>query len=72
MSVRTLDPSALRRLGLEALVKALGPVDAARFLQQFGSGAGDYTKDRDTWLKDVSLESLLQEIEERSRPTQQT
>ena len=40
----------LRRAGIEALVKALGPVGMARFLQQFDPGRGDYTAERDRIL----------------------
>lgn len=37
----------LRHAGIDALVKALGPVGMARFLQRFGSGQGDYTAGSD-------------------------
>jgi hypothetical protein len=37
----------LRRAGIDALVRALGPVGMARFLPQFDSTYGDYTADRD-------------------------
>lgn len=40
----------LRRVGLDALVKALGPVGIARFFQQFGPGHGDYTAERQAIL----------------------
>ena len=36
----------LRRAGIDALARALGPVGMARFLQQFDSGQGDYTTER--------------------------
>jgi hypothetical protein len=36
----------LRRAGIDALVKALGPVGMARFLQQFDPGQGDCTAER--------------------------
>jgi len=36
----------LRRAGIDALAKALGPVGMARFLQQFDPGQGDYTAER--------------------------
>ena len=35
--------SDVRRAGINALQKELGPVDAVRFLQQFEPGRGDYT-----------------------------
>ena len=37
--------------GMDALLKALGPADMVRFLQMFGEGHGDYTKERRQWLK---------------------
>ena len=43
----TATPAELRRAGIDALVRALGPVGMARFLQQFEPGHGDYTAARD-------------------------
>lgn len=40
----TLDD--IRRAGVEALARALGPVGMLRFLQQFETGRGDYTAER--------------------------
>ncbi len=36
----------IRRQGMEALARELGPVGMARFLQLFENGSGDYVKDR--------------------------
>ncbi len=62
MSTQTLSPSILRKLGLEALTKALGPVGMARFLQQFETGMGDYTKERTQWLKGINVKTIIEEI----------
>jgi hypothetical protein len=43
----TATPAELRRAGIDALMRALGPVGMARFLQQFDPGHGEYTADRD-------------------------
>ncbi len=67
MSTQTLSPSAIRKLGLEALAKALGPVGMVRFLQQFESGLGDYTKERDLWLKDIDTKTIVKEIKDRRK-----
>lgn len=40
MDVETVNPNTIRKLGLEALAKALGPAGMVRFLQQFEIGAG--------------------------------
>jgi hypothetical protein len=44
------------------LVKALGPVDMARFLQQFELGSGDYTRDREEWLRGITIDGAVAEI----------
>lgn len=65
MSVQTLSPSVIRKLGIEALAKVLGPIGMARFLQQYESGIGNYTKERDDWLRDLSVRDIAKEIKER-------
>ena len=51
---------------MNALNKALGPVDMIRFLQMFDEGAGDYTKERKTWLK-KDLHEISREIKEMKK-----
>jgi len=36
----------IRKIGMDALAEALGPMDAVRFLQSFDLGRGDYTRER--------------------------
>ncbi len=36
----------IRKLGIEVLSRELGPVAMIRFLQQYETGTGDYSKDR--------------------------
>jgi hypothetical protein len=36
----------VRRIGLQALKEALGPVGLVRFIQQYENGYGDYTKEK--------------------------
>jgi len=55
----------IRKKGIEALNDALGPVGMVRFLHQFESGTGDYTKERDLWLKDHNLDSINKEIQKK-------
>jgi hypothetical protein len=61
----TATPAELRRAGIDALVRALGPVGMARFLQQFDSGHGDYTADRDRVLGSPTVDDLMDELERR-------
>jgi len=58
-------PAQIRERGIEALVKALGPVGMARFLQQFEMGSGDYTQDREEWLKGLTVDQVVGEIKRR-------
>jgi hypothetical protein len=67
MSVQTLSPSAIRKLGIEALAKVLGPVGMARFLQQYEGGMGDYTREREDWLRDLNVRDIVKEIKERRK-----
>jgi hypothetical protein len=61
----TATPAELRRAGIDALVKALGPVGMARFLQQFDLGHGDYTAERDRILGNPTVDELMDELESR-------
>ena len=67
MNVGTMTPEEIRREGLRALVERLGVVGAVRFLQLFERGKGDYTKDREKFLGDKSVEELVEEIKARRR-----
>jgi hypothetical protein len=67
MRTQETNPVILRKLGLEALCKSLGPLGMVRFLQQYETGTGDYTKERDLWLKDIDIESIAVELKERRK-----
>lgn len=62
MQMQTMSPNQLRKAGLAALAKSLGPAGMARFIQQYDVGIGDYTKDRSNWLNDMSLDEIIQDI----------
>jgi len=52
----------IRLAGLDALARELGPVGMVRFLQQFETGHGDYSKDRHLWLDDQDVETIVAKI----------
>jgi len=56
----------IRRIGIEALAEALGPLDAVRFLQSFDLGRGDYTKERSHVLG-LTLDEIFMGIEKRKK-----
>ncbi len=67
MNIQALNPMTIRKLGLDALAKALGPIGMARFLQQYEGGIGNYTKERERWLKGQKVKDIVKEIKERRK-----
>ncbi len=57
----TLDE--IRKKGYKALEEALGIVGMIRFLQQFETGSGDYTKDRKQWLDPLSIDEIVGKLD---------
>lgn len=57
-NIRNMTPEEIRTAGLQALERELGVVGAARFLQQFEKGTGDYTEERHSWLGEESIEEI--------------
>lgn len=70
MSVEIRPLSELNQQATEILVREMGIVDALRFLSQFSSGSGDYTKERKQWLDNLTLEQITSEI--RAKRKQRT
>jgi|LakMenE18May11ns_1017448.scaffolds.fasta_scaffold9796436_2 hypothetical protein len=61
----TMTSETLRKVGLDALQRELGAAGAARFLQQFTMGQGDYTADRWAWLpSEAEVEPLIAQIQQ--------
>ncbi|NOH01643.1 MAG: hypothetical protein HND47_06620 [Chloroflexi bacterium] len=66
MNTEYLTLNEIRTIGFEALLRELGPVGAIRFIQQYETGRGNYTRDRRKWLPKKSvLEIGRQIIKER-------
>ncbi|MDP2209496.1 MAG: hypothetical protein Q8K98_12115 [Bacteroidota bacterium] len=62
MNTQTLTPSKIRKAGLDALTKELGPVGMVKFLQFTETGEGDYTKERKNWLNEKSVKEIVKQI----------
>lgn len=45
-NVNLNNPMEIRRIGMEALRKVLGPAGMIKFMQQYDKGYGDYTKEK--------------------------
>jgi hypothetical protein len=59
---------------IRVLCREIGPVNTARFLNQFSAGLGNYTQERDEVLGNPSVDELLAEIRARKKngPTKAT
>ena len=62
MKANNLTLHEVRKIGLKALQKALGPSDMIRFLNDLQSGNGDYTKERHEWLDQYDVQKIVDEI----------
>jgi hypothetical protein len=62
MTTDNLTLHQIRVIGFEALVRELGPAGAIRFIQQYETGQGDYTRDRKKNLPKQSVRELGKEL----------
>lgn len=67
MNAHTMSLEEIRITGMEALARELGIVGMIRFLQQFETGYGDYSKDRHQWLDEQNMNSVIKRIQERQQ-----
>ncbi len=59
MTMKLMKNSEIKRIGTEALMKALGPIGMARYLEEYDNGGnGDYTKEK-YQQPDYSVEEIL-------------
>lgn len=65
MSHVMLEPAELRTRGFDALVDALGWVNAVHFVQQYETSRLDYTAERRGILPDWDAEQLVQRLEKQ-------
>lgn len=62
MTTEPLTLYEIRTVGFEALMRELGPAGAIRFIQQYESGSGDYTRDRKKRLPKKSVREIGKQI----------
>jgi len=62
MTTETLTLYEIRTIGFEALLRELGPAGAIRFIQQYESGHGDYTRSRRKLLPKKSVREIGRQI----------
>ncbi len=64
MAVPARPLSQINEQAIRLLVREMGAADAARFISQFTTGYGDYTKERKELFKDLTMEEVVQQIRE--------
>ena len=62
IDVFTATPAEIRRAGLAAVARALGPVGLARFLHLYDGGQSDYTAERDVLLGTSTVDELFDQL----------
>lgn len=63
MNIQAKPLSEITQKAIEVLTKEIGIVDTIRFLNQFTTGYGDYTKEREALFKDLTLDEILSTIQ---------
>jgi hypothetical protein len=59
MTIQTRPLADVTRRAIEVLARELGPADTLRFVNQFTTGLGDYTAEREHLFGGETLEQIL-------------
>ena len=62
MSAHIQPLSKLNQKVTDALIREVGIVDTIRFLNQFRSGYGDYTTEREVLFQDMTTKDIISDI----------
>jgi hypothetical protein len=68
MNVQAKPLSEITRQAIDLLSKEMGIVDTVRFLNQFTTGYGNYTEEREDLFKDMTLDEILATMKKPPRP----
>lgn len=67
MSVRIQSLAELNQHVTHVLIREVGVVDAIRFLNQFRTGYGDYTEERERLFQGMETKDIIREIKARRK-----
>lgn len=59
----------INQQAIHLLYQELGVINTVRFLKQFTVGFGDYTKEREVLFGSKTLDQIVNEIEQRRKPS---
>ena len=66
MTVQTRSLADVTRRAIEVLTRELGAADTLRFVNQFTTGLGDYTAEREQLFGEETLEQIIGAIKEKA------
>jgi hypothetical protein len=71
MTIASNTPLAeVTMIALRVLIQEMGAVNTARFLNQFSSGYGDYTQDKERLFGTMTVDDIAQAIrQQKKNPT---
>ncbi|MFI5459966.1 MAG: hypothetical protein ACHRXM_31485 [Isosphaerales bacterium] len=69
MTVKAKPLAEVTHRAIEVLARELGAADAIRFINQFTTGYGDYTSERDELFAGETLDQIIADIK-KTRPGQ--
>ncbi len=64
MNVQPKPLSQITQEAIAVLSREIGIANTLRFLNQFSTGYGNYTEERETLFKDLTLDQILQQMRE--------
>ena len=67
MTIEMMTLAELNTSAIRLLCREMGVVNTARFIQQFTTGYGNYTEERDQIIGDLTVDEIVAEIKERRR-----
>lgn len=67
MKIHAKPLTEINHLATHILCREMGVVDTIRFINQFTTGDGDYTKEREKLFGDLSLKEIVSEIKNARR-----
>lgn len=70
MNATQLPLAEITATAIRLLCREMGAANTARFLNQFTTGIGNYTQERDELLGNPTVDELVAEIQERRKHTE--
>ena len=65
MKTAPVPVAEITTMAITLLCRTIGVVNTARFLNQFTTGHGNYTEERDEIIGDATVDQLVAEIKQR-------